>query len=58
MVLANEDLVLFYPGLFRGLPDEGKQSFVSRYGTDFLSKELKVDFIDSGELFVPQGRAF
>jgi hypothetical protein len=58
MVMNNPDLVMFYSGLFRGLPDDGKQSFVSRYGTQFLSKSLKEDFIDSGELFVPQGRAF
>jgi hypothetical protein len=58
MIMQNPDLVMFYSGLFRGLPDDGKQSFVSRYGTDFLSKSLKEEFIDSGELFVPQGRAF
>jgi hypothetical protein len=58
MIMSNPDLVMFYSKLFRDLPDDAKQSFVSRYGTDFLSKSLKEDFIDSGELFVPKGRAF
>jgi hypothetical protein len=58
MIMQNPDLVMFYSGLFRGLPDDGKQSFVSRYGTNFLSKSLIEEFIDSGELFVPKGRPF
>lgn len=52
LVLENPDLILFYPGLFRGLTDQGKQSFVSRYGTNFLSKDLQEAFIESGELSV------
>jgi hypothetical protein len=50
MVMQNPDLVMFYSGLFRGLTDEGKQSFVGRYGTNFLSKKLIEEFIDTGEL--------
>jgi hypothetical protein len=50
MVLENPDMVLFYSGLFRGLTDEGKQSFVNRYGTTFLSKSLLESFIESGEI--------
>ena len=55
MVMDSPDMVLFYPGLFRGLTDEGKQGFVSRYGTNFLSKPLIEDFVDSGALSVQSG---
>jgi hypothetical protein len=57
MVMQNPDLVLFYPGLFRGLTDEGKQAFVIRYGSNFLSKKLIEEFIDSGELATGGGEA-
>ena len=47
---GNPDLVLFYSGLFRGLTDVGKQSFVNQYKGKFLSKSLREEFIESGEL--------
>jgi hypothetical protein len=50
LVMENPDMVLFYPGLFRGLTDRGKQSFFSRYGSNFLSKKLIEDFVDTGVL--------
>ncbi|KKL60205.1 hypothetical protein LCGC14_2207670, partial [marine sediment metagenome] len=49
-VEASPLLVLFYPGLFHGLPDESKQAFVSRWGTNFLSESLIETYITSGEL--------
>lgn len=49
-VEGNPHLVLFYPGLFRGLTDEGRQGFINRYGTRFLSESLRETFIESGEL--------
>ena len=49
-VEGNPNLILFYPGLFRGLADEGRQGFVNRYGTRFLSKSLLETFIESGRL--------
>ena len=49
-VMQNPDMVMFYSGLFRGMTDQGKQSFVSRYGTNFLSKKLIEEFIDTGEI--------
>lgn len=36
--------------VFRGLTDEGKQGFINRHGTRFLSKSLLESFIESGEL--------
>ena len=51
-VEGNPHLVLFYPGLFRGLTDEGQQGFINRYGINFLSKSLREDFIESGQLSV------
>ncbi|KKL79967.1 hypothetical protein LCGC14_2009510, partial [marine sediment metagenome] len=48
-------IVLFYPGLFHGLPDAAKQAFVSRWGTNFLSKSLIEAYITSGELSVGGG---
>ena len=55
IILNNPDLVLFFPGLFRELPDDGKQSFINLpEGLDALSKKLKEEFIDSGELAPPQ----
>jgi hypothetical protein len=50
MVMENPDMVLFYPGLFRGMTDDGRQSFLDQYGTTFLSKSLVETFIESGEL--------
>lgn len=55
-VIESPDLVLFYPGLFRGLTDDGKQAFFNRYGTNFLSKPLIEEFVDTGELSRQQGQ--
>ena len=52
---ANPLIVLFYPGLFHGLPDEDKQRFVSQWDTNFLSKSLIERYITSGELSVGGG---
>lgn len=51
-VEGNPNLVLFYPGLFRGLPDEDKQRFLNLYGARFLSEQLVTDFIESGALSI------
>jgi hypothetical protein len=53
-VMQNPDLVMFYPGLFEGLPDDGKRSFVNRYGTNFLSKSLIERLREEPELFQSQ----
>ena len=50
IVLENPDTVMFYSGLFRGLTDDGRQGFVNRYGTTFLSKNLQETFIETGEI--------
>jgi hypothetical protein len=50
MVMESPDMVLFYPGLFRGLTDDAKQGFIDRYGIDLLSQGLRETFIESGEL--------
>ncbi len=50
MVMENPDMVLFYPGLFRGMTDDGRQNFLDQYGTTFLSKSLVETFIESGQL--------
>ena len=50
MVIENPDMVLFYSGLFRGLTDEAQQSFITRYGVNFLSKSLREEFVEPGEL--------
>ncbi|KKM16507.1 hypothetical protein LCGC14_1685140, partial [marine sediment metagenome] len=49
MVLSNPEMVLFYPGLFRGLTDSGKQQFFDLYGLEFLSAKLIEDFITNPE---------
>ena len=54
-VLNDPDLVLFYPGLFRGMTEDGQQAFFNRYGTNFLSKSLIEEFVDTGELSRRQG---
>jgi hypothetical protein len=50
MVMESPDMVLFYPGLFRGLTDDAKQGFIDRYGINLLSQGLRETFIESGEL--------
>ncbi len=51
-VKGNPYMVLFFPGLFSGLTNEGQQGFINRYGTGFLSKSLMAEFIESGQLSV------
>ncbi|KKL69546.1 hypothetical protein LCGC14_2113860 [marine sediment metagenome] len=48
-VFENAEAVLFYPRLFSGLTDAGKQSFYTNYRT-YLSSSLIASLLDEGDV--------